>query len=159
MLVHHFDSKDELIASVMDDVRRRLQSTFASIAKERSEAGPAEMISQFWCLITSRKQLPYMRLLFEVQMLAIQNPKRYARYLSRTSGSWLAEVEHAIPPGKDNRTFATLNTAVLDGLLLELLSTGDRRRTSEALALFMRLSAEARTKPGTKPRRNARMTR
>jgi hypothetical protein len=32
---------------------------------------------------------------------------------------------------------ATLCSAVFDGLLLELLSTGDRRRTTEALRLFI----------------------
>jgi len=41
-----------------------------------------------------------------------------------------------LPKSKSNRAVATLCAAVIDGLLLEYLSTGDRRRTTGALDLF-----------------------
>jgi hypothetical protein len=87
-----------------------------------------------------------MRLLFEVQALAIQNPDVYARYLEGTSSSWLELIESALPPSKSNRATATLCAAVIDGLLLEYLGTRDRRRTTQALELFihmMRVRKEA----------------
>jgi hypothetical protein len=77
-----------------------------------------------------------MRLLFEVQVLALQNPGVYARYLEGTSSTWLALIERSLPPSRANRSVATLCAAVIDGLLLEYLSTGDRRRTTSALELF-----------------------
>jgi hypothetical protein len=74
--------------------------------------------------------------MFEVQMLAIQNPAAYAHYLKGTSSSWLALIEAALPPSVDRRARATLCAAVIDGLLLEFLSTGDLRRTSSCIGYF-----------------------
>jgi hypothetical protein len=77
-----------------------------------------------------------LRLLFEVQMLALQNPTRYRRYLNKVSRSWRHLIEAALPAKKGNAAAATLYNAVVDGLLLELLSTGDLRRTTAAITLF-----------------------
>lgn len=90
----------------------------------------------FWAWITHPDNVPSMRLLFEVQVLAVQNPRVYARYLEGTSSTWLELIERSLPPSKANRSVATLCAAVMDGLLLEYLSTGDRRRTTGALELF-----------------------
>jgi hypothetical protein len=92
----------------------------------------------FWDWIVRPANLRPMRLLFEVQILALQNPKVYAHYLEGTSSSWLTLIERSLPPSKDRRAVATLCAAVIDGLLLEYLSTGDRRRTTAALDVFAR---------------------
>lgn len=137
MLVHHFGSKEELIAAVMERVREQLQTSFAALTRDLADAPPAEVMLAFWRSITSRAQLPYLRLMLEVQMLAIQNPARYRRYLVETSSSWLRLIEPALPAGPGRRARATLYAAVIDGLLLELLATDDSRRTSRALQLFI----------------------
>ena len=90
----------------------------------------------FWAWITHPANVPAMRLLFEVQVLALQNPRVYARYLEGTSSTWLKLIERSLPPSRAKRSVATLCGAVMDGLLLEYLSTGDRRRTTGALELF-----------------------
>jgi C4-dicarboxylate transporter len=72
-----------------------------------------------------------------VQVLAIQNPAGYARYMERTSSSWLDVIESCLPPSKRNRVVATLYAAVIDGLLLEYLSTKDSQRTTKALEAFI----------------------
>lgn len=137
MLVHHFGSKEGLIIAVMEKVRANFQSSFKAATGSAAKSAAADIMLGFWQLITSRKSLPYLRLLFEVQILAIQNPRRYKRYLVDTSSSWLSLIETALPQGKLRVATATLNTAVIDGLILELLSTGDFRRTSNALKLFV----------------------
>jgi AcrR family transcriptional regulator len=137
MLVHHFGSKEELIAAVMTQVRDKLQSLLRNVAGAEHHSATAVMLA-FWELMTIRENLPYLRLLLEVQVLAIQNRSRYGAYLTSNSSSWLSIVEAAFPPGKDRSAMATLCTAVIDGLLLELLSTGDTRRTRNALNLFVR---------------------
>jgi AcrR family transcriptional regulator len=139
MLVHHFGSKEGLITAVMEQVHSHLQSLFDPLLSGGSNAEPAEAMVAFWNLVTSRKYLPYMRLLFEVQILAIQNPARYRRYLMDASGSWLRLVQRVLPKGKRRTATATLSTAVIDGLMLEYLSTGDLRRTSHAVGLFLDL--------------------
>jgi AcrR family transcriptional regulator len=138
LLVYHFGSKDGLIQAVMNEVRARLQTSFAATVK-RSARGSAEgILRAFWASILRPANARLLKLLFEVQVLALQNPRLYARYLEGTSSSWLTVIEAAVPPGKQRRVVATLGAAVIDGLLLEYLSTGDRRRTTDALDLFSR---------------------
>ena len=134
MLLHYFGSKEALIAEVMELVQARLQNAFRGLF----ESGGAEtdLLQKFWKILSGRANQPALRLVFEVQMLALQNPKRYRRYLSKTSTSWRRLIERALPGKQKNEAEATLYNAVVDGLLLELLSTGDLRRTSRALALF-----------------------
>ena len=117
----------------MDQVQAQLQNSF----KELSDAGPGkDLLPKFWKVLSDKRNQPSLRLLFEVQMLALQNPKRYRRYLTRTSAAWRRLIEKALPAKQRNAVNATLYNAVVDGLLLELLSTGDLRRTSRALTLF-----------------------
>jgi len=142
LLVYHFGSKDGLIAAVMDEVQARTQRSFAASAA-RAAKSPKGVMRAFWDGITEPANLPTMRLLFEVQALALQNPAAYARYLKGTSSSWLELIEGSLPPGKSNRAIATLCAAVIDGLLLEYLSTGDLRRTTKALDHFATLMRNA----------------
>ena len=144
LLVYHFGSKQGLIAAVMDEVRARLQRSFeAGRAKAGREAGPGTL-QAFWDWAVLPRNAKLLGLLFEVQVLAIKDPENYARYLEGTSKSWLEVIESALPPIKERRALATLMVAVVDGLLLEVLSTHDRRRTGEAMALFTRLLAAPR---------------
>src|SRR4051812_15137375 len=128
MLVHHFGSKDELIVAVMTEVRAHFQDLLRH-TEVKTRHGVGEIMFAFWQQITNRENLPYLRLLLEVQVLAVQNPNQYRRYLKITSDSWLTLIEAHLPSSKDSRIFATLCAAVIDGLLLELISTGDRSRT------------------------------
>ena len=134
MLLHYFDSKEALIAEVMEQVQERLRDSFRELLEEPQTK--KRLLPRFWNVLSRKKNQPFLRLLFEVQMLALQNPRRYRRYLSRTSKSWRRLIETALPVKRQPEVTATLYNAVVDGLLLELLSTGDARRTSRALALF-----------------------
>ena len=97
MLVHHFGSKMGLIIAVMEKVRANFQSLFEAATERTARTEAADLMLDFWQSITSRRNLPYLRLLFEVQILAIQNPRRYKRYLVDTSGSWLCVVKSILP--------------------------------------------------------------
>jgi AcrR family transcriptional regulator len=136
MLLHYFGSKEALIAEVMGQMQARLQTAFHDLSADHGAVARENLLQDFWKVLSARSNQPALRLLFEVQMLALQNPKRYRRYLIRTSVSWRELIERALPSGQKNAIPATLYTAVIDGLLLELLSTGDLKRTSRALTLF-----------------------
>jgi AcrR family transcriptional regulator len=148
LLVYHFGSKEGLIMAVMDEVRAELQASFAE-----GPAGPAadHPMRAFWKSLTRRKNLPNLRLLFEVQILALQNPARYERYLADTSGSWLGVIEQALPAPARGTALSTLCAAVIDGLLLEYLATGDLRRTSAALERFLELLGKPAARERQKP--------
>jgi hypothetical protein len=120
--------------------------------------GNRDILRKFWDWTTDPRNSPYVRLLFEVQMLALQNPGVYAHHLKGTSSGWLALIETALPPSVDRRARATLCAAVIDGLLLEFLSTRDLRRTSNALDLFdsmlqAQMRSGVRSRPATRHRR------
>jgi AcrR family transcriptional regulator len=136
MLLHYFGSKEALIAEVMKQVQTRLQGAFQELALNHATAHRKTLLQDFWKILSARANQPALRLLFEVQMLALQNPKRYRRYLTRTSTTWRELIERTLPSRQKSAVSATLYTAVIDGLLLELLSTGDLKRTSRALTLF-----------------------
>ena len=136
MLLHYFGSKEALIAGVMEQAQARLQRSFQELLDPSGRAHSKNPLLKFWPVLSSGTNRPLLRLLFEVQMLALQNPKRYRRYLTKTSVTWRRLIERALPPTARTAAAATLYNAVVDGLLLELLSTGDLRRTSRALTLF-----------------------
>jgi AcrR family transcriptional regulator len=150
MLLHYFGSKEALIAEVMAQVQTRLQDAFQELSEGREGRGE-DLLPRFWKVLSHKANQPSLRLLFEVQMLALQNPRRYRRYLTSTSTNWRRLIEGALPAKQRNAIQATLYNAVIDGLLLELLSTGDHRRTSRALLLFQGRCQEPR-KRVTRPR-------
>ncbi|MCH8620749.1 TetR/AcrR family transcriptional regulator [Undibacterium sp. TS12] len=139
LLIYHFESKEKLITVVMEEVRSRVQQ---SVVKMMQTAQGGASMETFWCWITDKNNIRYVRLLFEVQVLAMQNPAVYAQYLSDTSSSWLAVLEHGIPESADRRIIATLCSAVIDGLVLEYMSTGDFDRTTSALKFFVSLLSQ-----------------
>src|SRR4051812_31315452 len=132
MLLHYFGSKEALIAQVMEQVQTRLQDAFKELLTGRSGVPRTNPLPKFWKILSRKENQASLRLLFEVQMLALQNPRRYRRYLTRTSATWRGLIEEALPAKQKNAALATLYNAVIDGLLLELLSTGDLGRTSRA---------------------------
>lgn len=134
MLLHYFDSKEALIAAVMQQAQARLQSIFQTLLTDSQSRPNQGLMRAFWNILSNRTNRPIVRLLFEIQILAIQNPKRYQRYLDRTSETWRGMIQRARE--KKSAAAATLFNAVIDGLLLELLSTGDLERTSNALRFF-----------------------
>jgi AcrR family transcriptional regulator len=150
MLLHYFGSKEALIAEVMEQVHARLQTSFHELRDNLGTKNRDDLLPRFWKVLSARPNRPALRLLFEVQMLALQNPKRYRRYLARSAATWRAAIEGALPSKQKGGVTATLYTAVIDGLLLELLSSGDLGRTSRALALFAEQCRSAA------PRRNAK---
>lgn len=135
LLVYHFGSKEGLVTAVMAEVQAKFQASFTAAVAGCALKSGHPMLA-FWKVLSRPANLPTLRLLLEVQVLALQNPSQWGRYLEDTSSGWLEIIEGVLPPSKRNRTAATLCSAVIDGLILELLTTGDRRRTTAALELF-----------------------
>ena len=146
LLVYHFGSREGLITAAMDELRRRVQDSFAQMTARSGRTSNQSVLRTFWNWTLHPDNVPLMRLLFEVQVLALQNPDEYARYLEGSSSSWLDLIETSLPPSTDNRTVATLCAAVIDGLFLEYLSTGEKARTTRALETFDRMLASRPTR-------------
>ena len=143
MLMFHFKSKEGLLREVLGELHARLQASFRAMVC--ADRGPRRVapLKQFWQWATSPSNLPYLRLLYEIQVIAAQNPGEYARYLKEASETWHAISLQALSPAIRTGPMATLCVAVFDGLFLELMSTGDQRRLTRALDHFISMASKA----------------
>jgi AcrR family transcriptional regulator len=155
LLIYHFESKEGLLTEVLDSMQLRLRQSFGSLLERR--ASPAERpLLRFWNWAISARNYAYLKLLYELQILAAQNPAVYGQYLQRNASNWSELIAVALPEEERTPAMITLVGAVFDGLFLELMSTGDRKRTTLAVRQFIQLVDEARL---TRPAGRARATK
>jgi len=134
MLVYHFGSKRALIDQVLDRASSRLA---AIVLDEMAAGGTApERLENLWERLASPDAEPYLRLWFEVQGLALMGHTPYDESAPRLLRAWV-ELSASIlsdmgVPAADARLAATVEVAAIQGLLLDLLATGDRARTGAA---------------------------
>jgi AcrR family transcriptional regulator len=122
MLLYDFGSKERLIQDVLAEIRRR--ETGLLEAEVRT-------LEDVWAWISAPEREPFLRLFFEVYVDGLGSGE--AEPLVR---DWLGYLQTSWHPPVDEAT-ATLMVAVVRGLLLDRLATGDRARTDEALRRFV----------------------
>jgi AcrR family transcriptional regulator len=142
ILMFHFKSKERLLQDVMEELQRRLQSSFAGMSTSKRKK--ASSIKRFWTWATEKRNLPSLRLLYEAQIIAAQNPDVYGPYLQKVSRHWQDLVFQTLSESLRSEDLATLCIAVFDGLLLEMIMTGERARLMGALDKFIALASSPR---------------
>jgi AcrR family transcriptional regulator len=143
LLIYHFESKEGLLTEVLDSMQTRLRMSFSSMI-ERRAVQSERPLKLFWDWAIAEENYPCLKLLYELQILAAQNPAAYGQYLQRNTSNWSELIATALPQAERTPAMVTLLGAVFDGLFLELMSTGDRKRTTQAVQQFIRLVDEAR---------------
>jgi len=139
LLVYHFGSKDALVAEAMILIRNRAQQAFVEVARSAQATTPFQIMQVFWRWATTRQREPYLRLLFEVHGLALQKPAHYGRYLEGALTGWVELMATVLPASlaqARRRAVATLAVSAVLGLLLDYLSSGNKKRASDAFDLF-----------------------
>ena len=139
----HFKSKEGLLREVFEELHAQLQRSFSEmLAVPPKRRGPPPL-KRLWLWATENETaFGQMKLLYELQIIAVQNPAEYGRYLKKSSGDWQKLSLGAMSDGIRNQPMATLCVAVFDGLFLEFMSTGDRRGTGKALERFIALASK-----------------
>jgi AcrR family transcriptional regulator len=140
MLLYDFGSKEKLIMAVLAEARRRESSLLAEYAASGA-LSRADIIRAIWQWSSAPEQSGFMRLFFEVYVRALYDPADYADTARAMVTDWLSQltailVAHA---GSADPAEATLLIAVLRGLLLDQLNTGDTPRTTRAMEQFLNL--------------------
>lgn len=128
VLLHHFGTKEQLIEELLGQVRDRLRALGRSAEAQTYRSG----LGAVWTWVSDPDQGPLMRLFFEAYGLALRQPDRYADFLKHAVRDWLDEPLAAI-----DEISATLAIATVTGLLLDLLTTGDRVRIEGAMGRFV----------------------
>lgn len=129
MLVYHFGSKDQLVDEVLGAANALLLAGVTAAAGG-SAGEPAALLRALWSVAAQDSTAPFIRLFFEVYGLALQRPDRYGAALRQVAGAWRQAVAERLDG--DERA-ATVVVAAVEGLLLDLLVSGDRARVEAAL--------------------------
>jgi AcrR family transcriptional regulator len=143
ILMFHFKSKEGLLQDVFEELNSRLQTSLRAMASTNFDPSRVPPLKRFWQWATSKENFPYFRLLYEAQIVALQNPKEYGPYLRKASGDGQAAAFDLMSPSLKNKAMASLCIAVFDGLMLEMMSGGDIRHLTESLDLFLAMVTEA----------------
>jgi AcrR family transcriptional regulator len=136
LLIYHFGTKERLLIDAMGIIRGRARAGVEAMLRDAPVDGDlGDLVRDFWRWCTSARNRPYLRLLFEVHGLALQYPKTYAGYLEGSVKHWIELLTAALRPRlrRDAESVATLIVGTIDGLLMDYLSTGDLKRTTQAI--------------------------
>ena len=98
ILMFHFTSKESLLQDAFEELQSRLQASLRAMASSHSKSSRVPPLKRFWQWATSAKNFPYFCLLYEAQIVALQNPKEYGRYLRKASGNWQAAAFDLMSP-------------------------------------------------------------
>src|SRR5579863_6712330 len=72
ILIFHFRSKEGLLQQVFKELQYRLQASLRSMTSADSDRVRVPPLKSFWQWAISQENLPYFRLLYEVQIIALQ---------------------------------------------------------------------------------------
>ncbi|WP_035803656.1 TetR/AcrR family transcriptional regulator [Kitasatospora mediocidica] len=140
MLLYDFESKQELVAAVLAEARRRGATRLTENLPPKT-ASPEERLRAIWAWMSAPERASYVRLIFEVHADGLAHPENYPDQAEAITG-WFDTLGATFPDattGPDDTVTPTLAMAVMRGLLFDLTTTGDRRRTDLALDRFCEL--------------------
>lgn len=139
LLIYHFGSRDALVSAALAAILARVQREFLAM---QADLPLNRALLEFWRWATDPATAPYLRLVFEVHGLAPRQPRMFGGYARSAFVTWRSilttGLARSAKTARQKELLATVVIAVIDGLLLDYLATGDRVRTTRALELFTR---------------------
>ena len=140
MVIYHFGSFEELLVEIVDRQEADELAYFESLI-----SGPGldrtTLMRKMWRRLCSPDNSPRERLFFELYGQALQGRAGTERFLDRVVSRWLDRSVQLLTatgvPRTTARAQARLDLAVTRGLLLDLLTTGDRAGTTAALERYL----------------------
>lgn len=140
VLLYYFGSKEDLVVEILKLAGDRQRELFMKLPKDA--ASYEVTMRAAWRLVSAPKQEAIFRLFFETYGLALQNRKRFSRFLESVVEAWLQYLEKpALRDGysrKDARALATIVVAGFRGFLLDLCTTRDRKRIDRAVEMWIK---------------------
>jgi AcrR family transcriptional regulator len=141
MLVYYFGSKQRLLLAAIAEVRARERARFArDIRRRRFGGSVAGDVWVMWRWFSGTPRYPYLRLFYELYARAASRPKRFRPFLDLIAEDYLNVMEEGLVgwgfPRAEANAHATLHLATFRGLLLDLLTTGERARVDAAVKVL-----------------------
>lgn len=137
MLIYHFGSKEGLLTAVAREVEARQRAALADL-------DPANAGREFWRRLTDESLRANEKLFFQLYGQALGGTPGTTELLDGVVDDWLGPVEGLLAaagvPEADRKAHARLGLAVARGLLLDLVTTGDREAVDAAMERFLALT-------------------
>ncbi|WP_445337713.1 TetR/AcrR family transcriptional regulator [Clavibacter sp. CFBP 8614] len=134
-LVHHFATRDGLIAEI---VARVLAETFSS---PDLVAGADDPLRALWTRATAPEGRRHVRLFVAITGRSMHGDPPFADAVARSLRDRTALIAGALEaagrPAAEASAAATVILGVMRGLMVDLLLTGDRERVDAAFAAFV----------------------
>jgi AcrR family transcriptional regulator len=148
MLLYHFGSREGMLVAVTQAVEDQQRTALLESGTTPQDA------RQFWERLSDPQLWPQERLFFELYAYALRGRPGTEQFLDGIVESWVAPIADAlVKAGADEQTAradARLDVAVVRGLLLDLLATGDRAGVTAAYERFLQhASTTAAPTPGS----------
>jgi AcrR family transcriptional regulator len=148
MLIYHFGSKDGLVLEVVRAVERQQRAALAGLGLDLG-LDESELMRRLWKRLSDPSLWAHERLFFDVYAQALGGRGEGARaFLDEVVDAWVKPVAAELARRRDvpiavARADARLRLAVVRGLLLDLLATGDRAGVNRAHEQFISLCESA----------------
>jgi AcrR family transcriptional regulator len=138
MLIHHFGSRDALIAAALAHARRQLLDACRTQLDEQHPQDLRGLVTTLRTIVTDPANRPFFRLFDEVNALAQTQPDRFPGFGRASVYDWLPQLTELLGPAGtgDAEARATLALAVIRGLMLDENATGEPSRIDAALAVL-----------------------
>jgi AcrR family transcriptional regulator len=156
MLHYHFGGRHELVAAIVEATEARQRSVLAALAVDADS--PETVVTRQWALLSQPAMAPFVRLFFELLAHAMHGRPGTERFLATLTEPWLdaAAVAGEQLGMTPDRVEARLGVAVMRGLLIDAVATGDPGPATEAFERFVTMwsrqrQTAARTEPITEP--------
>ena len=139
MLIHHFGSKEALVADVL--VAIELGFAERAAAYMGDDRTVTFTLNRMWSETAAPPMDSALRAMFEVWGQALVQPSRYESFLQSMTEPWIdmlrSRFEHAGHRAADAAILATLAVGAFQGLQLVRLTSGDGPRSAAALKVLM----------------------
>ncbi|HTV10899.1 MAG TPA: TetR/AcrR family transcriptional regulator [Acidimicrobiales bacterium] len=142
VLLFLFGTKDALVQAILARAREDELAAVAELRDEREHGQLTTAAKKIWAWLVAPEHRSLLVLWAEGYTRSLQPaPGPWAGFARRTVDDWLDLLARYQPPGRTRTKTAdlqrTLLLAVLRGLLLDLLATGDAERTTRAVQYFL----------------------
>jgi len=133
MLLYHFGSRDGLVAAIVSRVEADQRRLLAELAEQVES--PTDLIRRQWAALTDPEVLPFVPLFFEATTLALRGRPGTEGFLAGLTETWLQDaalIAEQLEIEVDEVDLR-LGVAVLRGLLLDVVASGDTAGPTAAL--------------------------
>lgn len=151
MLLHHFGTREALLVAVVHEVEARQAHVLVTL-----DGSPSDRVAQVWAHLSDPAMRALERLFFESYSRGASGEAPFDLLLPHAVHTWLRPSEH---DDDHDPALARLGLAVIRGLLLDLIATGDQAETTRALERFVELLAGASSAPLVGSRASRRRSR